>query len=94
MLEREVIPHVRAWLRDQTIAPTLFQLATGNASVYTNLGAARSLAIAVVRAEIEDEARNVRHRLASVASDAYHASGMARLERGWQECRLIHYLLG
>jgi len=92
-LANELIPHIRRWLSGEPVAPILYQLATGNASVYTNLGVASSLAMAVVRSEMEDEARTVRYRCASAVSSAYHAAGGTREERDWQEDRLIYYLL-
>ncbi len=93
-LETTILPAVRCWLESGTVNPVLYQHASSNASNHRRLGVASSLAVGVARTGMENEARTVRFRLASVASEAYHASGGTKEERTWQEGRLIHYLLG
>lgn len=89
-----IIPACRQWVATGEVSPLLYQRASVNSGLYSNLGVIASLATAVAASGMEGQDRHVRVRLANVATDAYHAAGGTRAERTWQEQRLVQYLLG
>jgi hypothetical protein len=89
-----IIPACRSWLQTGEVSALIYQRASVHSSAYAELGVIASLATAVAASGMEGHERNVRVRLASVATNAYHAAGGTRAERTWQERRLAHYLLG
>jgi hypothetical protein len=89
-----ILPAVRQWLSDGTIGSILYQRTATTGSPRRDVGVAGSLALAVVRSEMEGEERTVRYRIAEIVSTCYHAAGGTRDERTWQEECLIRYLLG
>lgn len=89
-----ILPAVRQWLRNGEVDPLLYMRASVSTSPYTNVGAVVCLATIAASADAEGQERNVRFRAGEVASLAYHAAGGTRVERSWQENRLVRYLLG
>jgi len=81
---QNVIVSARRSLRSGETDPLLYQVSGG-----TNTEA--RIARAVVQSELEGVGQSLRNGIAEVVSDSWDGT---RVERTWQEDRLIHYLLG
>lgn len=81
---QNVIESIRRWRRSGEIDPLLFQV-SGGANTEARL------ARAVVQCEMDGVGPRLRVGIAQVVSDSWDST---RVERTWQEDRLIHYLLG